>query len=751
MSRLSFLQKRKAPPTDGPRVNTKKRRNGQLQSCEPCRKSKLRCDHMMPVCTRCERRNRSTLCVYAAAPMTRTTRQNSSSSVATASVTGSSVVLVDQVLTPRDTPAAGSSQRDTDRQETPVNATRPTGDLPPSASMAFEGVSAPRNILGYMGSTSYSSVFEENQGTLGIERDPEGEDLRHERRSSPAPVLDYQIQQGVDVLKLFKDRALFDRFSKRWFAICQGIVVIEPVIKQLAEGLWATYGMDLRDQDPAKLQALSQKIWNNTQQPLKFDGSFSARQWIGLSTGEGLRWESVALLLTTVGLLSSMLTEWDPIFTNEDGSQISKVKLTRKMSANSDACLMFCRTADSLNDLYLWLLYESCILQTMVTGNASNSVWNRSGETFNTAIALGLHQKLEPDKDIPFFLVELRKRTFVASYSSDKALSTFFGRPPRLIKRYCMLQVPLDLSDHDLVSEGEELRQALASLDSEGWNTSGIINRGTWARTYLYVSMIREDILELALGVDSGDLEKRAGEISRLIGEKYLKLPKHLRVDFDTAFGQRLPPLDSLRLASTRLNYMSTELILERVLIKRAGAGTEKLVQIAKRALSDTLTIVMRRDLMRDLQAEISYFMAAHGLHSAAILAVELLKQEQSPPDRVRVLSRSETVQGLSVFVSCLGSIDQSDGHYEILQQGRRFLKRVLDTVLTPPAREATSSNTATSQTTLDAPEILAAPTFERMDWNVPIGFDADVDFLEWLDNVDLGQGQFGEEAARMF
>lgn len=53
------------------RMNTSYRRNGKLQSCEPCRKGKLRCDHMMPTCGRCARRNKAEQCIYHPAPLTR--------------------------------------------------------------------------------------------------------------------------------------------------------------------------------------------------------------------------------------------------------------------------------------------------------------------------------------------------------------------------------------------------------------------------------------------------------------------------------------------------------------------------------------------------------------------------------------------------------------------------------------------------------------------------------------------------------
>lgn len=45
------------------------RRNGRQQSCERCRKLKIRCDHAMPICGRCLEKGLG--CVYATAPMTR--------------------------------------------------------------------------------------------------------------------------------------------------------------------------------------------------------------------------------------------------------------------------------------------------------------------------------------------------------------------------------------------------------------------------------------------------------------------------------------------------------------------------------------------------------------------------------------------------------------------------------------------------------------------------------------------------------
>ena len=61
------------------------RRNGLLSSCEPYRKSKLRCDHNRPICGRCARRRLSQhQCHYHPAPMVkRAAPQQGSSCTAT--------------------------------------------------------------------------------------------------------------------------------------------------------------------------------------------------------------------------------------------------------------------------------------------------------------------------------------------------------------------------------------------------------------------------------------------------------------------------------------------------------------------------------------------------------------------------------------------------------------------------------------------------------------------------------------------
>lgn len=128
--------------------------------------------------------------------------------------------------------------------------------------------------------------------------------------------------------------------------------------------------------------------------------------------------------------------------------------------------------------------------------------WRRLGDLSTAVFALGLHQEIRPSRDTPFWLVELRRRAFAASYGLDKNVCAFVGRPPRLSKRYCAIEAPLDLEWKDLELEGSQLQAKLDTLDQKGWaHPTGERTRSSFhLRALLLISEIREEILELSLG-----------------------------------------------------------------------------------------------------------------------------------------------------------------------------------------------------------------------------------------------------------
>ncbi len=113
--------------------------------------------------------------------------------------------------------------------------------------------------------------------------------------------------------------------------------------------------------------------------------------------------------------------------------------------------------------------------------------------------------------------------------------------------------------------------------------------------------------------------------------------------------------------------------------------------------------------------------MAVDGLPAAGVLAIELLKQEQSRAFTPDILPRSETIQDLSVFISALGTVGSNEGNFSICNQGRRALKKVLDQILSP-----------------NQPVMPGSSEFSE-NYDMSLGFPTanDADFLQWLENFE--------------
>ena len=99
---------------------------------------------------------------------------------------------------------------------------------------------------------------------------------------------------------------------------------------------------------------------------------------------------------------------------------------------------------------------------------------------------------------------EFRRRLFCYVFICDKQLATFMGRPPGLSRRYTTCRIPLDLSDDETMAEGKELEAIKSKLDSNGWSTSGRIYPSTVCRAWMFMSLIRDEILEVSLGPPLG-------------------------------------------------------------------------------------------------------------------------------------------------------------------------------------------------------------------------------------------------------
>jgi len=334
-------------------------------------------------------------------------------------------------------------------------------------------------------------------------------------------------------------------------------------------------------------------------------------------------------------------------------------------------------------------------------------------------------------------MAELRKRLFICAYDNDKYSASFCGRPPKLTRHYCFLQIPLDLTDIQTMSEGTELEDAVRDLDEDGWNQRGYVQRSTFARLAAMNALLTEEILEISLGnLRQDEIVRRAADIEMRTNKWWQELPDFLKIDSWNPWSAQRSPLENLFLVVIRLNHLDHHFMLQRTLSKKVDLKSPQLnsdlLSVCNDIFHYVALMVDSKDDFRDFQVDFVQVLAKHGIPAAAVLAVELLHQEQHPTSASATaypLHRSETIQKLSVFVACLGSIRPDASGYQSCDRGRKFLKKILDLILGPgPA--AMHSEQDSIPDVADDP-MLGAP---------PLQAGSDGDFVRWLEGMDWDQ-----------
>ncbi|KAL1303658.1 hypothetical protein AAFC00_007013 [Neodothiora populina] len=632
--------------------------------------------------------------------------------------------------------------------------------------------------IGFLGPSSYSAVYTENAPTIDI-------DVHDGSDQSPTPTAPpisiEKIKAGAEVLSLISDVDAYDRLLTRWYGIADGLTIPRPIYNIHIRGIRALFEASVSEHNSdEELYCLSELLWQNTLNSIPVDANTTGPAWARSTTGNYLRWETVGLIFSGVGLLSSGLTEWDPVFTTIKSIFKDRKTLMWKTRDAVEACVAFCKECECSNELFVIFLYESAILSECVRGDTYYGAWTRLGEACDALIVMGLHQDKKVNSTTSFFISQLRTRIFADIYVHDKLMATFLGRPPRLSHRYCVLQLPLDLSDDEIMLEGPKLESAISGLKDD-WNTVNRFSRVTRRRIWIPQARIREKILEFTLGPGDSMTTEVASQI--LIDLENLKdgtkvfidaspeevladiLPSgHLKSSTRIPSEMRDRPYlqhEILCFLAMHCDLIHTEFLLQRALVKRNKAPHQSLIAPARALLSFLLQIFAKREYCRDFLVDITLLLPFYGLASAGVLAIELLKQERQtrkyhvPPPPDYILHRSETIQDLSVFVATIATVGPGESNYAICDQGRRALKCLLDKILTPEPMVNTASvpiaatADASVATTMDCTQmdLTADRGAMAMDLDISAMADfyfpnaTDAEFLHWLEDVDWDRG----------
>lgn len=351
------------------RQNRLLRRNGKPQSCEPCRKTKVKCDHGLPICGRCIQRKIQHRCEYHPAPMTQQSSINT---------------LEPHVQQIRTISSIGSEPSEWIGPHLHTHLPMPgveraAGDQP----------------AGYLGPTSFSAIFRENK--LGSTHDVSGQQTTDaiDQEYDVAEFAPFvpcnleaqeHIDQGVRVLQRFPNEFLCEKLIARYFEFCD-VMLPEQVVYHVHRTTWSTFGKYLkepRDTNTDSLSAMSRELCKTAMKPLV--SSASTQDWTESFSGHNLRWEIIGNLFTIFGLSAMTISDWDPLFANaNDGNSYDKRQYGGAMQECAEACLSLCNDVDSINDFVVCLMSRIYILQSLYEGDTSESTSRGNYNNMDTA------------------------------------------------------------------------------------------------------------------------------------------------------------------------------------------------------------------------------------------------------------------------------------------------------------------------------------------------------------------------------
>ncbi|KAJ5287250.1 hypothetical protein N7478_002936 [Penicillium angulare] len=689
------------------------RRNGQLSSCEPCRRSKLRCDHARPYCSRCVRRNRSQKCYYHPSPSTRGA----------------------------DSYTGASTKHEYNEYSVPPPAPQIHPVTPSTRTLASSTEDCPSESENYGRGTGLVSL--QNSLTPFA-----GSNDAHSRRSfayltrtsictptQPYPVTPATITQGVEVLRCLLDfNADFPEVARD-----QGETgAIESCGSFLFRAAWRATQSTLRklESRPSLEQLTSAvlSIFEQTALPLQLPLSAENNAIEEALSGKSLRWETVSMCFIRIVYFSATLR------TNRHsshGSTPPNFDHQKTMRLAFESCMQtraFCDQVDQTNDLTVWVLTSLIIPATWCFGDDSLRAWRLMGDLSSVITALGFHRGFSGATSEPPYLIELRKRVIALAHEHDKELSTFVGRPPRLNQKYFTFDLPLDLPDSIITGPVEQFEAAKANLDKNGWSHEVMVRPASRLRALLLLSSAREGVLELSLGLSEKNIAQEARRLLAELASAWEKIPHK---PYEQLLSGTLSACAMWVVVGSWFKYLYTEFLLHKLLISQNEGNRDKMIRISHAILQLALSLFRKNDVISTPNLEA--IMVFYAMPCACILILELFRQSRQDPSSasLNTLNRSTIIQDISVLISCCDSVAIfGQSNYQMCKQAQTVFKRCLDRILDPAALPSSSHGLiCETGTEVQDPQVISLGS---VDFGLTDLYPNDPDWSVWLESFDL-------------
>lgn len=226
---------------------------------------------------------------------------------------------------------------------------------------------------GFLGSTSYAAVFEENRDAIIPDFDREQPSSSRNLFVELETADPEMINEGARVLSRFCDLfPALSELSSPQKAVEQ-CAVLSPVMTACAE---AVKGL-LKDltQIPERernFYEISRDLFYNTTGQY-IPSNITNHQKMSQFFTSPLRWEAVGMATCIWGpvFAGGEMQRGDPLDIGPGKERVSRTVFAKTMVLSGSSCLSFCEELGSINDLSVWLLYKNALTTSFVYGDSS--------------------------------------------------------------------------------------------------------------------------------------------------------------------------------------------------------------------------------------------------------------------------------------------------------------------------------------------------------------------------------------------
>jgi hypothetical protein len=217
----------------------------------------------------------------------------------------------------------------------------------------------------YLGSTSYASVFAQEQPL------PSGLDEQPIISAHGTPTImprglegtrHCHMNVGSLVISKCEQFAFLERHVRSYFTINLGSSIIGPLITNALPQM-------RRDLEYIACHSINRypllaEITKNSSLPLKVPPTMLPSEFHTLFTGPNLRWEAIGLMMALAASCAQRSPPDDPVFALENGDRVNKDDFIMDMIHATNDCITLCQVHGAANDIMVWLLYNNMLVQS---------------------------------------------------------------------------------------------------------------------------------------------------------------------------------------------------------------------------------------------------------------------------------------------------------------------------------------------------------------------------------------------------